>query len=148
MKLLPVDPDTFSYVFSLASAAMDMRLPPGSIPTLVGKTIDIEVEPGKPQRITFQNKAVVRMMDAVASHVSEPTARIAAAGRIFHLYGVIEKPEALPWIRKNAAGDALIHPALLSVAAAFPIDADAGFDDGFFAEVAQVAEKLEVPEPE
>ena len=88
------------------------------------------------------------MMDAVASQVTEPQARIAAAGRIFHLYGVIEKPEAARWIRKNSAGDALIHPAMLTVAAAYPIDADKGFEPGFFTEVAQVAERLDVPEPQ
>jgi hypothetical protein len=35
----------------------------------------------------------------------------------------------------------------LSVAAAYPIDSDKGFDEGFFAEVTQVAETMEVPEP-
>jgi hypothetical protein len=146
MRLQPVDPDTFAFVFNLASAAMDMKLPAGALPTIVGKTIDIEMEPGKPTRITFQNKAVVRMMDAVASQVQEPNARIAAAGRIFHLYGLLETPEAKPFMRSNGE-DRMIHPALLSVAAAYPIDADAGFDQGFFTEVAQVADGMTVPEP-
>jgi hypothetical protein len=146
MNLSPVDPDTFAFIFNLASAAMDMKLPAGALPTLVGKTIDIDVEPGRPQTITFQNKAVVRMMDAVASQVSDPDTRISAAARIFHLYALLERPEARPFMR-NVGDDRLMHPALMAVAAVYPIDPDDGFESGFFDEVAVIARDNPIPEP-
>ena len=142
----PVDPDAFSYVFNLASAAMDRRLLPGSIPTMVGKTIDIEFEPGNLQSVTFQDKAIVRMMDAIASHATTAPERVSFAARIFHLYGLLETAAAKPFLRlKN--DERLLHPAVLAVAAGHPIDINTGFDCGFFEEVAQMAGLMAVPEP-
>jgi len=141
-KLQPIDGELFFFVFQLASKAMSGQVPQDAMPSMVGRTMTLEVEPGQPQAITFTAHPVVRLMDAVASQMTEPLERISTAARIYHLYSVLEDVGAQSFLRE-VDGEPQVHPSLVLAASMYPADTDKGFDDGFFVEAATIREEME-----
>jgi hypothetical protein len=145
--LSPVEEGQFLFLFELASAAMDNRVPPDFLPQLSGRKFDIEVTAGQMERVTFNNHPVVRLVEAVNSQVVDAGPRLSAAGRIFHVYALLEKPLMRRWVRVSSSG-AVVHPAVLRVAAFHAADTEHGFGSGFFEAVETTASGMDIDEPE
>jgi hypothetical protein len=143
-----VEEGQFLFLFELASAAMDNRVPPDFLPKLSGKEFDIEVGTGKVERVVFNDHPVVRLVEAVNSQVVDPGHRLSAAGRIFHLYALMEKPEMRKWIRVSTRQGSVVHPAVLKVACQYVADAQHGFGAGFYEAIEAAATKMNLDEPE
>jgi hypothetical protein len=119
----PLDPDEFEYVFSLAAAAIDQKIPVGSLETAAGKSILVE-DGGEMRQITFNDSAETRMMDAVHHHYKEDAEGFKSAGmRLMILYRHFIAGDLSEFAVDSPQGKAL-HRAVVRAAASVPLQLD------------------------
>jgi hypothetical protein len=153
-----LDPKDFEVAFSLASAALENKLPPGLVESSVGRRAILK-ENGRVFALALPNTPEVRVFDAMRHHYQGQPKYVSASLRVLALMRLVESGQLARWIVPSPEGP-MAHKAIVRAAATSPLrlnpaskdfQLQSGFDatafDQLVAELAPAVDAEDLPPP-